>query len=596
VTTPDARPQTDDEDLTSTERKLLTAASAGRFLTLRAGSIELNEELHDPAVGPLWTDDQTIRAEVLVELLTGKLQPGGRTCRAVMLRGACITGSLDLRDTAIVCPLWLWDCHIVEPVNLNEATAPSIRLPGCRVLLLAAGGLRTTGDLMLDEKFTAEEEILLRGARIGRSLSLSQSHIAGLCADRLTVEGSMSFQDASVRGEIRLLGARIGGQLVFDGARLVNPGGIALAANRLNVADDIFCTRGFTAQGEVILSGAHVGGQINLDGASLANPEGLALRADRLAVDDNLFCECGFTAEGEVSLLGARIGGQLVLNSATLTNTGGRALTAEGLTVGEGMFCGNGFRADGEVRLHDARINGVLDFNGASLTNPGGIALQMDHAQAATMALLPAHRPEGRVILTNAQAGSLVDNPDTWPTMLSLRGFVYDRLENADAICVGQRLDWLRRNEDGYAPQIYDQLATAYRYSGDRSASRKVEIAKQRRCRSALNPLNWLWFLTVGYGYRTWWAGIWLAALVTIGTIIFGRAYPAHMIAVRTHPPAFHAVGYALDTLLPIVDLGEKSAWQPQGTALYWSWGMTLAGWTLTTAVVAGLTGVLKRD
>ena len=48
--------------------------------------------------------------------------------------------------------------------------------------------------------------------------------------------------------------------------------------------------------------------------------------------------------------------------------------------------------------------------------------------------------------------------------------------------------------------------------------------------------------------------------------------------------------------MLPIVSLGQKNAWQPQGSALYWSWALTGAGWVLTTAVVAGLTGILKRN
>lgn len=645
MTTTGEGAQVCDEGLTSAERKLLAAAGTGKFLILRAGGIELNNELRDPAAGPHWTDAQTIRAEILVELLTGVRQPGPRTPRCVMLRGARITGCLDLLGVTLVCPLWLWDCHIDQPVNLNEATAPWIRLPGCHMPLLAADGLRTERDLILSEKFTVSNELLLRGARIGGQLSLRQARITSAVADRLTVEGSMYCDDGfSARGEVCLRGAHVGGQLTFDRASLINPGGTALAADRLTVADDMIFMDGFAAQGEVRLPGAHIGGQLNLGGANLANPGGAALFADRLTVDDALFCGSGFSAEGEVRLMGAHIGGQVILDGATLTSSGGFALAAEGLRAGQsmmcgpsfrangevrlagahisghltfdgatlanpggqaltaqmlavdqGMSCGEGFSADGEIVLTDVRISGRLDFVGATLSNPGSIALYMGHAQVSTMCLLPARSPVGSVILANAQVGSFADDPASWPTTLGLRGFVYDRLENT-AVSVAQRLDWLRRNEGGYTPQIYDQLAAAYRYSGDRSASRKVEVAKQRRCRSALNPLNWLWFLTVGYGYRTWWAGIWLAALIAIGTIIFGHAYPGHMIAVRTHPPAFHAVGYALDTLLPIVDLGEKSAWQPEGAALYWAWAMTLAGWTLTTAVVAGLTGVLKHD
>ena len=69
------------------------------------------------------------------------------------------------------------------------------------------------------------------------------------------------------------------------------------------------------------------------------------------------------------------------------------------------------------------------------------------------------------------------------------------------------------------------------------------------------------------------------------------------MIAVSSHPPKFHALVYTLDLLLPVIGLGQKSAWQPTTSALqYWSMGLTVAGWILSAAVVAGLTGVLKRD
>jgi hypothetical protein len=55
-------------------------------------------------------------------------------------------------------------------------------------------------------------------------------------------------------------------------------------------------------------------------------------------------------------------------------------------------------------------------------------------------------------------------------------------------------------------------------------------------------------------------------------------------------------VEYALDVLLPNISLGQESAWIPHGWAARWTYGFILAGWVLTTAVVAGLTGVLKRD
>jgi len=231
----------------------------------------------------------------------------------------------------------------------------------------------------------------------------------------------------------------------------------------------------------------------------------------------------------------------------------------------------------------------------ASLANPDGTALDLEAANVSTLFLLPQQQPDGAVDLTNAQVGTLYDSQATWPDVLHLRGFAYDRLEND--VSASTRLRWLTRDPEGYTPQLYDQLATAYRRAGNEQAARKIAVAKQWRRRRAFNPLSWLWYATVGYGYRPWLAGAWLAALIALGTWVFSRAYPAHMIAIRSHPPAFHSCAYAFDLLLPVINLGQKSAWQPEGAAYqYWSWALTGAGWVLATAFVAGLTGILKRD
>ena len=162
---------------------------------------------------------------------------------------------------------------------------------------------------------------------------------------------------------------------------------------------------------------------------------------------------------------------------------------------------------------------------------------------------------------------------------------------------VKARLQWLTRHPDRYIPQICNQLAAAYQRAGNKQGARRVAVAQQRRRRLRFSPLSWLWYLTVGYGYRPWLAGAWIIALAALGTAVFGHAYPAHMIATTPNPPSFNATAYALDLLLPVIGFGQKSAWQPQGPAYqYWSWAFTGAGWVLTTAVVAGLTGILKRD
>jgi len=597
MTAPDMTLPPRDGDLTAAERKLLTAAITGILVDLRTGDAARD----DPAQAGTWDTARIVRAEVLTGLLTGDRTPEGGRLRAVKLRGARITGFLDLEATTLVCPLLLWECRIDEPVSLADATAPAIRMGGCRLTSLVASQLLTAGNLTLNASIVTGG-VRLTGARIGGQLNLdgaSLTNLSGwaLAADGLTVDGSMFCRSGfTAAGGVNLTGARIGNQLDLAGAALTNPGGRALVADSLTVGQSMFCRGGFTAAGEVRLTGARIGGQLDLAGASLVNPAGAALFADSLTVDGSMFCRDGFTTAGEVRLTGAHVHGQLDLAGASLVNPAGMALFAEGLTADWHMLCRGGFTANGEVNLRGARIGGRLDLTGASLASPGGTALNLDAANVSAFYLLPRQPPGGAVSLTNARVMTFHDDPASWPAVLRLRGFAYDSLEN-HKVSARSRLGWLTRQQGGYTPQLYDQLATVYRRAGNEQAARKIAVAKQWRRRRGLNPLSWLWYVTVGYGYRTWLAGVWLAALVALGSWVFSRAYPAHMVAIRSQPPAFHPVAYAFDLLLPVIDLGQKSAWQPKGSALlYWSWALTGAGWVLTTAVVAGLTGILKRE
>ena len=58
----------------------------------------------------------------------------------------------------------------------------------------------------------------------------------------------------------------------------------------------------------------------------------------------------------------------------------------------------------------------------------------------------------------------------------------------------------------------------------------------------------------------------------------------------------FNAPIYTLDVLLPIISLGQQDSWQPTGISLGVYWALIILGWALTSALVAGLTGIVKRD
>jgi hypothetical protein len=268
-----------------------------------------------------------------------------------------------------------------------------------------------------------------------------------------------------------------------------------------------------------------------------------------------MHCDNGFQAHGETRLIGADIGGSLIFNEATLANRSRIALAADSLTVRQYMVCYEGFHTEGEVFLRDARL------------------------------------------------GALVDSVETWPWPLWLDGLTYDRLAARPEVTVNQRIEWLRRNDPArYIPQPYDQLATAYRRAGKPEAAREVLIAKQRARRRALpvhgKLLNDLLRWSVGYGYQTWKAVIWLLVLVGLGWVVFDLLHPAQIIAAKPlrERPQFHGALYALDLLLPVGDLNYQGAWIARGWArLFWLVWIVL-GWVLTTVVIASLTGISKRD
>jgi hypothetical protein len=705
------------EELTEPERAVWDAIEAGTLVELPLGASAAN----DPAKGANWGQDRQVRAQLLVELLTGRTGPKDAHPRALKLASARITGTLDLEAATLLCPLILQGCSFEEAVNLNEAQAPAVRLPGCHLPGLAAKQLQTRGSLELDRGFTATSEVNLRGAHIGGDLvfagaTLSDPDGVALHATGLTVQQSMSCSDGfTAHGEVNVRGAHIDGDLVFAGATLVNPNGDALMAARASVDGAMICGQsvghrgGFTAQGEVVLNGAHIGASLNFAGATLNNPEGVALAVSGLTVEQNIFCSDGFTARGGVNMFGARIGGFLSFVGAILINPNGYALMAPSISVGGRMFCGSsldnpaGFTAEGVIWLTDAHIGGFLTFEGASLENPGGAALiawqltvdqdlslskgfsavgkvdlsagrvrsldcsggafrasddglalsaeglsaaddvlctdgftaegevtfrgariggrlsfdgatltnpnpdrstlDLQELDAHVLSLRPQAPPEGHIDLTHAHVRVLVDPQAAWPQSLGLWSFVYEVLYEHPRIDVTARLAWLERDPRGYAPQPYEQLAAVYRRAGRDEDARRVAIAKQRRRRKERRLPGRAWGVLldvlVGYGYRTWLGGLWLLGLLLVGWVVFARAYPAHMIPANQpgEPlPHFQPLVYALDTLLPVVDLHQQDNWIPLGLAQWWAWVSILAGWVLTAAVAAALTGLIKKE
>ncbi|RJL31724.1 hypothetical protein [Bailinhaonella thermotolerans] len=584
---------------------------------------------------------QEVRAEFVSELLLGGRTPAAGRVPAVRVLGARVTGPLDVSYAQLNAPVLMRGCEFDEAPVFLEASTKAIDLSGSRLPGLDARGVRTDGGLVLSDcRFAGP--LILRGARIGGSLYLDETEIGSsgedpVNASNIAVDGDLAARGLSVEGRIRFYNARVSGRVILNGARLVHPGSVALGLGGAVVEGGVFCSRGFHVEGEMRLPGARLSGNLTIQDATLANPGGLTLNLERATIAN---VEAHLVSEGEIRLVGLQVQGRVDLNG---TRAGGgatgRAINGDGMVVGDALML-NHVRAEGEVRLRTARVGGrVLMFggrfenpggiavrasrievgsdwfadqavfhgelrisgarigrltmSGARLVNPAGPALRAPSLTAEEIEFQPAERPEGEVNLRHAKLSVLRDRPETWPETLEAGGLVYETLE--PVLPARDRLRWLARGP--FAAQPYEQLAATYTRIGHHLDARRVLYAKERRQRSTLGPLGRAWNVlqevTVGYGFQPWRAALWLVVLLSVGTGVYAANEPQAL--KENEAPHFNPLIYTLDLLLPIVDLGQERAFNPEGAFQWFAFGLVAAGWLLATTIAAGVARTLSR-
>jgi len=286
----------------------------------------------------------------------------------------------------------------------------------------------------------------------------------------------------------------------------------------------------------------------------------------------------------------ARIGQQVVLTGARLENPAGNALHVSGTEVAADMPC-QGAVIIGGIKLTGARIRSHFDLDQARVLHPGASALDARELQAGELSLRPAEPIEGTVDLSHARVEILRDDPAFWPGTLNLDGLTYLALE--PQLPARRRLPWLARHPRRPCTPALRAARRPLRQDRAARQARRVLHAREQLQRQSRPPLARAWSLlqdvTVAYRYQPWRALIWLALLLAAGSIVFTAAPPPplHLGAA----PHFNAIIYTLDLLLPVVDLGQKHAFNPAGTEQWFSYLLTAAGWILATTIAAGVLG-----
>ncbi|KQV66330.1 hypothetical protein [Rhizobium sp. Root1220] len=549
--------------LSTAEAKIVAHLQLGDFDRLGDG---LRPQQEDP--------ERTVRADLLRLLILGS--EGHRSHeKGLRLSGAWITGILDLEGCRIPRDIGLKDCHFEASPVLRSAIIDNLFLDG--------------------------------------------SSLPGLPADRLEARGCLSLRGATVTGEIRLPGARIGGSIEADGVSIASPGGLAIDADGLEARGGVLL-RGADVRGGIDLSAVRLGGDVNAVGARIERPGEVALNGDAIVAAGDLALR-GATITGEVRAMGARFGGDIDCTSASLSQPGGYALRLNRTTIVGAFFL-----------RQNASVVGTLDL---TATTMGAI----DDEQTSWP-------QKGDLLLNRCQYGAFIGGP----------------------VDAESRLDWLSRQtpdrwKADFWPQPYEHLSAVLREMGHDEDARAVLITKerlQRRARRAraknpalrvtLSIMDAILAVTLRYGRQPLLALVWLILFWAVGTVVFAVAYNTgamkpnspvvlrsaewtmcdlertesrfmpssgqaldgradagenQLTCFRNQPeaasyPEFNPLMYSLDVLLPVASIGQKEYWRPDslkpnGTfTLKYYFFQSVIGWALSLLAVAGFSGLIK--
>lgn len=602
--------------------------------------------------------ERSIQADRLQVSGNIRLLHGFTALGELRLIGAQIAGSLDLTGARIESPytglaLDLGEAVIEGSIFLINDTSGRRPLIRGRIDM----GRARIGGQFLIRNSTLEAT---GGLPVGSPYSRSRTSGTALSAPRLSVGAELAFDgDCQIRGGMDLSMAELASISIGPGCSLQAPGRTALDLTNAELMSTFTLSSTATIEGTTRLAGAHIRGRLTLAGAQLSRPEGKTLINAQGAVIDGGTDLQNLRATGGRLRFGNATLGNVIAVGAQLINPAGFSLSLHHATVRGSVVLVEGFRSEGLVDLNRSHIEGRLECDGGSFTcpapaerNPHGHAIEAISATIGGGMYLASASISPSVDFTNTTTTSLVDDPGNWPSRFTISGFTYDRFGQPEgragpAWDHAARRAWLAR-QVAYDAGPYEQAAHVFRQHGYASGARAILIAQHRQARQAITgpwalprrSFDVAYDVTVGYGYRpvrVLWLLALLLALVTSSLLIPGAQATMRATAstgtiyttqgpIRPHaasrpsadlPPAravpsgtdacgnghvrcFNAVLYAIDTVIPLISLNQRSTWYPDahapdGTLMQW-WlnAATILGWLLSSIFVLSLAGLAR--
>ncbi|MEM9638299.1 MAG: hypothetical protein AAGA94_11680 [Pseudomonadota bacterium] len=407
----------------------------------------------------------------------------------------------------------------------------------------------------------------------------------------------------------------------------------ALNAQGAQVTGSVFL-RNIKAKATVTINGATIGGQLSCRGATFNAISVPAFKAQDVKVTGSTNLE-GVTATGEVSFMGAQIGGQLDCKGATFSTTEGSALTLQRAHICQGLIWRNVTLSEGYLSLSAAHVGDLVD-DLTSWPARGRLILDGFTYDRITAAPTDAARRLEWLSKGSTWNGEFFPQPYT-----QLAKVLREMGHDGEARKVLARREQLIRNHIRKDARIAPD--------GD------VSVAFHSLWRDIVNLLRWGFDLllrwVVGYGHKPFLSLVFLLALIGVTVFPAHYAWEEGSFAPNSGPvlvsedwqsyhtteanPAqvwsgdlaprgwaatadcrhwkdcapgrdwetFNRYAYAVDVVIPIIDIGQTDAWAPSttrgwwGQQLWWFKGvLSVFGWIVTALGAAAITGIIRRD
>jgi hypothetical protein len=441
--------------------------------------------------------------------------------------------------------------------------------------------------------------------------------------------------------EIDLVGAQIGAQLTMDRSVFEKP----VNMESITVQKQVLMNDGAVFHG-INLRSATVG-SLSLIGSLFKKPEvqsdetrkwygsqnlGFSVNLANVHAFENINIGRGSTFEGKLTL-NSIITGQ----SAFMTQSRFRDVELTAAKIGQTLDMSNSevrglldtqlAEIAGDLSMAHTKVEGPTlmmmnmkiggnltladgNFPSINLTN-SSVTREFVLGQKNSNGEFPAKwKKDAVLVLRNVSVGFLQDLRTAWPNRLELNGFTYSLgglvLDNEDEMALRDPSwfqTWLLK-QNKYSPDVYEQLANALKKLGYRDKALDIQYAGKERERNEAIGWNHTWLSVldgaIGYGIgaRIWRVFRWVGVFVIIGFLaIFlfeGTATEKRDLGYG-FPYAFAILIYSFVTLVPLISLDDEERKLVKSNAVrYYFYLHRIAGYVLTTFIIAGLAGITK--